>query len=181
MEERIFNVEKLDFKNRITKDIILKIIAFFFFFSIILFSIKDNKFGIIQTIFAVFFLTIIVIITLKESIDYIYEVRIDSKNIKIYGYKLNQKWEKTLDLRKVNIQIIERRSKTGSIVGYLIDLKTKEKKFRINKLFNWNNFRLYELFNTFKSIKEEKIIIDEKSLIDGIEKRAKENFEWEYI
>ena len=94
MEERIFNVEKLDFKNRITKDIILKIIAFFFFFSIILFSIKDNKFGIIQTIFAVFFLTIIVIITLKESIDYIYEVRIDSKNIKIYSlsqflYRLN--------------------------------------------------------------------------------------------
>ena len=61
----------------------------------------------------------------------------------------------------------------------MIDLKTKEKKYRINRLFNWNNFTLYEIFKTFKTVKKEKIIIDEKSLIDGIEKRAKEKFEWQ--
>ncbi|MCL9804443.1 hypothetical protein NAT51_02850 [Flavobacterium amniphilum] len=79
----------------------------------------------------------------------------------------------------MNIRIIERRSKAGSIVGYMIDLSSNGKNYRINKLFNWNNFTLYELFNTFKSVKGEKIIIDEKSFIDGLEKRARENFEWE--
>jgi hypothetical protein len=52
--------------------------------------------------------------------------------------------------------------------------------FRINKLLNWNNFTLYELFKNFKVAKGEKIIIDEKSLFDGIEEKAKENFEWKY-
>ncbi|MCF6142507.1 hypothetical protein L1S34_14520 [Flavobacterium sp. K77] len=179
MEEMIFYAEKMDFKNRIKKDIVIKIITFLFFFSIILFSNKNNRFEIIEILFTLFFIAIIVITTLQESIDYIYEIRINNQNIKIFGEKFNQKWEETIDLQKVNIKIIERRSKTGSIVGYLIELKTKEKKYRINRLFNWNNFTLYEIFKTFKTVKKEKIIIDEKSLIDGIEKRAKEKYEWQ--
>jgi len=179
MEEITFDVEKIDFKNRIKKDTTIKVITYLFFFSIVLFSIKDNKFGIIQILFTLFFFVIIVINTLQDSIDYIYEIRIGSQNIKIFGEKFNRKWEETIELKKVTIKIIERRAKSGSIVGYLIDLKTKDKAYRINKLFNWSNFTLYEIFNSFKTAKKEKIIIDEKSLIDRIKKRAEEKFEWQ--
>ena len=128
MEEKIFNVEKLNFKNRIKKDAIFKIITFFTFFSVILFSIQNNEFGKIEIISTLFILVIVIYITLMESIDYIYEIRIDSQKIKIFGEKFNRNWETTLDIKKVKIKIIEQRSKSGNIIGYLIDLKTKDKK-----------------------------------------------------
>ena len=179
MEERIFTVEKLNFKNRIKKDIGIRILAFIFFLTIILFSTKNSEFGIIQIIFSFFFFSIVFIPSFLEAINYIYEVQINSTEIKILGTKFDENWERKFDVKKVNIKIIERRSKTNINVGYFIDLITEEKKYRINKLLNWNNFTLYELFKTFKNAKGEKIIIDEKSLIDGIEEKAKENFEWQ--
>lgn len=179
MEERIFTVEKLNFINRIMKDIGINILVFLFFISVILFPFRNSEFGLIELLFILFFFSIIFIRKVILSIDYIYEVRINSTYVEISGLKFDIKWKKKLNIENVSIKMIERRQKFGKIEGYMIDLILTENKFRINKLFNWNNFTLYELFKTFKSAKKEKIIIDEKFLFEGLEKRAKEKFEWQ--
>ena len=179
MVENIFCSEEISFTERIKKDVKIKIFVFLLFFSMILFGLKNNEVGIVHIGFAIYFFLCLATLTLIDSINYIYEVKIDSNNITIFGEKFNKKWEVVLDLQKVNIRIIERRSKTGTIMGYLIDLKTSKKKYRINRLFNWSNYELYKLIITFKNIKGERIIYDEKCYIDGIEKRAREYSEWE--
>lgn len=151
MEEKIFCVESLEFKNRVKKDYIIKMLVFLLFSLIVLFSLKNNDFGIIEVILVLYILLVILVTTLMKSIDYIYEVRIDSEKIRIFGEKFNQNWNVNLELRKVNIKIIERRTKSGSIVGYLIELRVKNKKFRINKLFNWNNFTLMNYLQHLKN------------------------------
>jgi hypothetical protein len=180
MDEQIFNVEKLDFKSRIQKDIGIRVFVFIFFVSIILINTKNYGFGIVQILFALFFFLIVFLPSFLESINYIYEVKITPTEVKIKGNKFDKVWEKKFNIKTVNIKIIERRSKTNVKVGYFIDLLTDENRYRINKLLNWNNFTLYELFKNFKVAKGEKIIIDEKPLFDGIEEKAKENFEWKY-
>jgi hypothetical protein len=179
MEGRIFTAEKLNFKSRMMKGIGINILAFLFLCSIILFPSGNNKYGISEILFILFFFSIIFIRKILLSINYIYELNINATEVKISGLKFDVNWEKQIAIKNVNIKIVERRLKFGRIEGYMIDLIAKEKRYRINKLYNWNNFTLYESFKTFKSAKDEKIIIDEKFLIDAIEKRAKENFEWQ--
>ncbi|MCL9804444.1 hypothetical protein NAT51_02855 [Flavobacterium amniphilum] len=66
MEEKIFCTEKLDFKDRIKKGLLFKILAFFIFFSMILLSVKGNDAGIFELIFALYLLTVTVVIILRE-------------------------------------------------------------------------------------------------------------------
>lgn len=179
MTEEIFTTEKLSFVERIKKHLGIKIIVFLFLGLIPVVVTPNDGNYLIAVLFPLFILFVLLIITLNESKKYIYEVRIDSNEIKFYGYDFDKEWIEKCQIKDVAIQISEHRSKSGGIIGYCIIFKNANKKVTINKLYNWNNFTLYKLFTEFKKEKGERIIIDEKSLLDGIKKRAEYLNEWE--
>lgn len=179
MEEFIFSTDRLNFQERIKKDFGIKIFAFLLLGLLPLAVIRNNGNQLISFLFPLFILLILVIITLIESKKYIYEVRINSEEIKFYGNDYDKEWNEKFKIKDVNIQIIEHKSRGGSIIGYSIVFKSANRKITVNKLYNWNNFTLYKLFTEFKKAKEEKIIIDENSLLTGIKTKAEYNCEWE--
>ncbi|RXR18875.1 hypothetical protein [Flavobacterium stagni] len=181
MKEEIFKSEKLTFEERVKKDLGIKIIAFLFF-SLIPLAVNRNAYNLLITIlFPLFILSVLILITLNTTKKYIYEVRINSDEIKFYGKKYDKDWNEKFKINDIDIQIIEHKSKVGNVLGYSIIFKSPSRKVTVNKLFNWNNFTLYNLFIEFKKAKGEKIIIDENSLLTGIKKRAEYYYEWEDI
>ncbi|WP_281631731.1 hypothetical protein [Flavobacterium luteolum] len=178
MEKIIFETERIPFKERCKKDIGTKIFAFLIFASIPIFS--SNEFSIISILFILFFLIIFLFITYDESKVFIYKIEFENEKINIFGSNFDKDWIEKFKIKKVNIQIKVRVSKTGSVIGYMLVFKSAKKKITLNKLNNWNNFDLHQIFTEFKRLKGEKIIIDEKSLIDGIKKKAEDDGEWRY-
>ncbi|MWB92889.1 hypothetical protein GON26_00780 [Flavobacterium sp. GA093] len=177
MEKTIFETERIPFKERCKKDIKIKIFAFLFFASIPIFS--SSEFNIISILFILFFLFVFLFITYNESKEFVYKIEFENEKINIFGSNFDNDWIEIFEIKKVNIQIRKHVSKTGSVIGYTIIFKSGKKKITINRLYNWNNFDLHQIFTEFKKIKGEKIIIDEKSLIDGIKKKAEDEDEWE--
>lgn len=178
LEKTIFETERIPFKERCKKDIIPKIFAFLIFASIPIFS--SSEFSIISILFILFFLSIFLFITYDESKEFVYKIEFENENINIFGSNFDNDWIEKFEIKKVDIQIKVRVSKTGSVIGYSIVFKSAKKKITVNKLNNWNNFDLHQIFTEFKRLKGEKIIIDEKSLIDGIKKKAEDDGEWKY-
>lgn len=181
LEKTIFETEKISFKDRCKKNIEIKIFAFLFFASIPIFSIENNNISIlISILFILFFLFVSLYTTYDESKEFVYKIEFENEKIIIYGSNFDNDWVEKFEIKKVNIQIRKIVSKTGSIMGYMIVFKSTKKKIILNKLYNWNNFVLHQIFTEFKKLKGEKIIIDEKSLIDGIRKKAEDEGEWKY-
>lgn len=179
MKEEIFKTEKLSFIERSKKDLGIKFIAFLLL-GLIPLAVKQNANNhYITIVFPLFILSVLLLITLMTSKKYIYEVRINSEEIKFYGKNYDKDWNQKFKIKDIDIQIIEHKSKGSSVLGYSIVFKSQSQKITINKLFNWNNFTLHKLFTAFKKAKGEKIIIDESSLLAGIKKRAEYYYEWE--
>lgn len=179
MKEEIFDTEKLTFSERIKKDLGIKIIVFLFLIILPLSLQQKTNNALIVVLSFLYVLSLMIIITLVPAKKYIYQIRITSSEIKFYGKNFNKEWLEKFELKNTNIQIIEHKSKAGTIVGYKIIFKSANKKITVNKLYNWNNFNLYKLFTEFKNAKGEKIILDEKFLLDGIKKRAEYYYEWQ--
>ena len=179
MGKTIFETDRIPFKIRCRKDIRAKIFTFLFFASIPIFSFENNAISILFSIlFILFFLFVILYETYYESREFVYKIEFENEKINIFGCNYDKDWVESFEIKKVNIKIKKHIAKFGRIIGYSIEFKNGKKKITLNKLHNWNNFTLYQIFNEFKKLKDEKIIIDEKSLIDGIKKKAEEEGEW---
>lgn len=176
MEKITFETEKIPFRKRFGKDIKIKILVFLIFTSI---PINKAGFNIISILFILFFLFVTLYLIYNESKVFVYKIEFDNEKLNIFGSNFNNDWIETFDIKTVNIQIKVSVSKTGYVKGYTLVFKNTKKKIVVNKLHNWNNFALYMIFIEFKKSKGEKIITDEKSLIDGIKKKAEEDGEWE--
>lgn len=178
LEKTIFETEKIPFKERCKKDIKIKFFGIIIFASIPIFSF--GEFNIMSILFILFFLFVFISITYDESKEFVYKIEFENENVKISGSNFDNDWIEKFEIKKVNIHIRKRVSKTGSVIGYKIVFKSAKKKITLNRLNNWNNFALHQIFTEFKKLKGEKITIDEKSLIDGIKKKAENEGEWKY-
>lgn len=178
LEKTIFETEKIPFKERCKTDIKIKFFGFIIFASIPIFSF--GEFNIMSILFILFFLFVFISITYDESKEFVYKIEFENENVKISGSNFDNDWIEKFEIKKVNIHIRKRVSKTGSVIGYKIVFKSAKKKITLNRLNNWNNFALHQIFTEFKKLKGEKISIDEKSLIDGIKKKAENEGEWKY-
>lgn len=178
LEKTIFETEKIPFKERCKKDIKIKFFGIIIFASIPIFSF--GEFNIMSILFILFFLFVFISITYDESKEFVYKIEFENENVRISGSNFDNDWIEKFEIKKVNIHIRKRVSKTGSVIGYKIVFKSAKKKITLNRLNNWNNFALLQIFTEFKKLKGEKITIDEKSLIDGIKKKAENEGEWKY-
>lgn len=176
MTEKIktFKTERLSFYERFSVKLLLISLAIIKCIFVI-FLFPNNGVVLFLTI-AIIFLIVILSILIYQSVNYIYEIQIDAKKVRILGERYNEKWIEETEIQNLDIFINEKHTKTG--YHYYLIIKSDNKKFVINKLFNWNYFILYKLYEEFKEAKSEKLMKNEKFLLNGIEKKAKDELQW---
>ena len=170
MEKSYINEELSLFKRMKSVFLPLFVSLVILFTLVISFNKKiDWKIGFI---IVSFYVIVFAIYSYFKTKSYVYAIRIIEKKLIIDGQTFNTKWTDNLDIDN-NLYITlkgEAQGKTGS--EYVLILKSKNKTYKINSLYNWDYFKLIELFKELKMEKGEKIISDEKFLIDRIEKTA---------
>lgn len=101
---------------------------------------------------------------------YFYEVEIKDGILTIRGDSMNKPLTIQLPISETSIFP---KSKGKGNVEYFIRFKQSNKTYDINRLFNWNYKVLIELFHSFKEAKNEKIIWDEKYLLEFMDRKSK--------
>lgn len=142
---------------------------------VILFSIGsafDGKMNwYIHLILICFHTIAFAILTYFKTKSYIYSVHINGGNLIINGQTFNSKWTDNVEINNLKLEIKGEAQGRGHS-EYVLILKSRDKKYKINSLYNWDYFKLLELFKELKMLKGEKIILDEKFIMDRIKKKA---------
>lgn len=174
-EIKVFATDRLSFLQRFLHILQLISIGIVVSVFILVFSTDKNT-HILFTIAIVYFIAVL-LVSIYRSINYIYEVQIEANKIRFIGERYNQKWVEVIEIQNLDIFIEEEH--TRSRRNYFLVFESNDnRKFIVNRKFNWSYFMLYKLYKEFKKAKSERIIWDEKFLLDGIEKNAKKEFEW---
>ena len=81
----------------------------------------------------------------------------------------------TNEIEKLKEEIKKLKNKDNDVIKNTLwcNCNHNNKTYDINRLFNWNYTTLLELFHEFKKQKNEKIIWDEKYLLEFMEKKSK--------
>lgn len=170
-----FATERLSFYQRFSLTLRLVTISIIVCIVIMFFS-KYNIIKLFLTL-GIIYLLIILLVSIYRSVTYIYEIQIDANKISILGQHYNKNWITEIEIQ--NLDIFIRKKYTRVSCYYFIVIKSHDnRKFVVNKSFNWNYFILYKLYEEFKKAKSEKINFEEKYLLEGIEKKAKDEFQW---
>lgn len=103
---------------------------------------------------------------------YFYEVELIDGKVILRGDSMNKLITVKLPIPETNI-FVKSKGKGRGNVEYFVRFKHISGTFDINKLFNWNYETLLELFHAFKETKNEKIIWDEKYLLEFMEKKSR--------
>ena len=111
------------------------------------------------------------ILTYFKTKSYIYAVHINEEKLIINGQTFNSKWTDNVEINNLKLELKGEAQGRGHS-EYVLILKSRDKKYKINSLYNWDYFKLLELFKELKMVKGEKIILDEKFVMDRIEKKA---------
>lgn len=171
---KIFATDKLSFYERFSVQLLLISIAIIKC-AFVIFLFPNNTVILFLTVVIILLIAILSVL-IYRSVNYIYEIQIDANEVRILGERYNEKWIEENEIQNLNISINVKHTKNGN--HYYLVIKSSNKTFVINKLFNWNYFILYKLYEEFKAAKSEKIIRDEKFLLSAIEKKAKEELQW---
>ncbi len=93
-------------------------------------------------------------------------------NIILEGETYNKIWEDLINLDQSKIFIKGKPSRTG-ICGVLFKIKLKNTKvnYTINLFNNFTEKEILDFFNEFKHRKKEKIILDEKLILNRIQEK----------
>lgn len=153
-----FESEYKNFQQRLFSFENFAFLGLFIFYSFLVFSLKLLFYYTIiieLTLFMVF--AIIIINRTKSKINLI---SFDENSIILNGETFNKQWKKVLNLKETNIAIkcISSRQGLRGVIFY-IRLKNKKDTYTIN---SFSDEKIIEIFNEFKNLKGEKIIIDER-------------------
>ena len=107
--------------------------------------------------------------------SYFYEVEIREGFLFLRGQSVNKPITVKLPISRTEIYL-KSKGRGRSNNEYYIRFKHGKKSYDVNRLFNWNYLTLVDLFHEFKKQKGEKIIWDEKYLIEFMEKKSKRMF-----
>lgn len=109
---------------------------------------------------------IMILIAHLRTKTYFHEVTIENNTLILKGDNLNKPMIIELPVSETTIQI-----KPKKRSEFCLYFSYQGQKHTINRLFNWNYSELIDLFYEFKRQKGEKIIWDEKYLIEHMEKK----------
>ncbi|MFM9989666.1 hypothetical protein [Flavobacterium sp.] len=171
MDKIEFSGKYLSFKARLIKGLLPLIIILVWIILLFVERILRNN-GIKLRGILILLLVFIVstVIAIAQSKNYVTSVNIENGNIRFIGYNYDNKYSKELDLNEVKVSI---RFQGKRNVDYFLEFKAGRKKFLINELKNWNYNDVADLFRSFKTAKNEKVIFDDEYWLDVMEKKAK--------
>ena len=170
-----FQTEQIMYLNRLKKEFLF---GFLFVTGIIIFVHLEN--GDIYEPTKIIVAAVMILVTgiglafaaHLTGRRYIYEVKLMDETIILRGDTMNKALTVKLPISDTEIFVKSKGRGRGN-VEYFIRFKHKSKTFDINRLFNWNYTTLLELFHKFKEQKKEKIIWDEKYLLEFMEKKSR--------
>ncbi len=168
---RIFETEYKSFHQRLFNLKTFTFLASFIFFTYLILNFKlltPSQSIITQSLFLLFFIVFIIF----ESKTNIHKITIDEEKIILEGETFNKKWTKSIDIKETEIILKSIPSRRG-ICGVIFYLKLKnlKKTYIVNSFETYSDKELLEIFNEFKKLKEEKIILDERLVIYRIQEK----------
>ncbi|RKR05931.1 hypothetical protein C8C83_5283 [Flavobacterium sp. 90] len=147
----------------------------FFFIEFILFSpiIIIFNLSIFFTIIIEIFLVAICIYTIvNQNKSNIHIIALEGNNIVLHGETFNTSWVKALNLKETNIQINCIGSRQGLRgATFYLKLKSTKDNYLINSFDTYSDEGIIQIFNEFKKLKEEKIIVDERIILLQIQEK----------
>ena len=168
MPDTIYKIDYINFTNRVIKKlwpILFGIVV------VTLILLSKPKFHWITFIIYIIGFVVWAIFLIFSTKRFVSEIEFNHQTISISGYDFNTIWRETYNLEDVNIKIRSVARGKGRY-EYVLRFSTPKTNYIINDLFNWNYFELIKIFTEFKNSKNEKIILDEKFMIDNMEKKA---------
>ncbi|MEN2402830.1 hypothetical protein GKZ90_0023790 [Flavobacterium sp. MC2016-06] len=167
---KVFEGEHKTFNERIFRFENLVFLIFFIFLSYLIFNSDHTLY--LAIIYEVILFIIFYVMTINHIKTNIHIITFDENEIILKGERFNQEWKKTLNLKETKIKVRGSTSKYGlRFVTFHIELKNKNNNYIINSFQTFSDEQIIKIFNEFKNLKGEKIIIDEKLDIMRIQKK----------
>ncbi len=166
----IFKVEHVNYQSRLRVAFLLR----FILLTVIVISIHFQSSSTVElTVSIIVFSGVgLALAAHLKARKYFYQVELIGKTLILKGDLNNTPLTIELPIDSTEIRIISKGNGHGN-VDYFIRFKHGKKTYDVNRLFNWNYSTLLDLFHRFKEDKGEKIIWDEKYLLDFMEMKSK--------
>jgi hypothetical protein len=168
---RTFETEYKSFQQRLFNLKTFVFLALFIFYTYLIFNFKlliPLYSIIIELLLSVFFITYII----YKSKTNIHIITFDEKKILLEGETFNKKWKKSINILETEIILKSIGSRTGICgVIFYINFKNLKNTYTLNSFETYSDEKILEIFNEFKRLKEEKIIIDEKIILNRIQEK----------
>lgn len=170
MNDKVFCTTKVPFSKRLKKEITDHLIGIILF--LIIWFANYDAFSLIHMLALFAFLVFGVVVSLREKLESIYKIEFIDKSIVISGDWMNKPFSKRIGLNNSDMEI-RAGSRGPGQVYYFLRLSSETDVFDINKIENWDYYVLEDIFKTYKSIKSERIIWDDKFMLEDMMKKAK--------
>lgn len=169
--EKVFIIKNVSFFNRFYIYIV-GVIVFITFIIINLIKLRLDFLFI--SIFCFFIFFGFPFSELKKDLQHTILVSFNNETIYIKYYYIHKLTTETLNIKDCVIRI-RSYAITRWNIEYYLEIKSKNKSYYINRKFNLDYNEVLEIFELFKNNKNEKIIYDEKYLLDLIRKKTVNN------
>lgn len=107
-----------------------------------------------------------------NPLPFINKIRIKNDQVIITGYNYDTAWEEHLNISETQLQIFGAGGGRSANIDYYLVFASNKKSFRINDNQKWNYFDIHEIFTLFYKIKNEIPRLEDRLMIDYIEKKA---------
>ena len=167
---KIFEGKYLNFRQRLINWKNLVFLFFFFLYSFIIWNfVIIIDYAILAELFCFFGFSAFYIYRSKNNI---HKISIDKNIVILNGETFNKKWETIVEIAKIRIVLSTRASRQG-ICGceFYIKLKNDNMNYCLSSFNSFSDEELISIFNEFKISKGEKIIINEKLILNRIQEK----------
>ena len=140
---------------------------------LILVIIKEINFDITFLIVLIVYLSLTVFYSINYTKNEIIKVKFDKNELVLFGKRYNNGWQETININEIKIDIKVVSNKNYCMIYFYLVIKNKTSKYIINFENNWKEIEIFNIFNTYKELKNEKIIIDEQIILNSLVEKIK--------
>lgn len=155
-----------NFNQRLFKKNNFIYLIVFIFYSYLFFRI-DFYLLLIESLM---FTTLVYLIIRNSKTD-IYKIEFKDDLIIFFGETYNTKWKEIIQIKSTKILLKGKPSRNICSREYYLEFITNENKYFLNSLNTYSDQVVLSIFNCFKEKKGEKIIYDEKYLIESVQNK----------
>lgn len=165
--DRTYSANYFSYKQRLLKN--LYGVLFLSLITLVMILNRPDIFLDIKWILVIALIfTCVIYFANRNSKNYVYQINIENNNVIFHGESYSEEWKEVIPAKEINVAF----KSTGSRfnIFYILKFKTANNLFEINEHNDWHPDLLVELFEKVKELKGEKIILDEKIIMDQVKK-----------